>query len=145
MGRILSIDLGEKRIGLAISDPTLTIAQPLKTIPFKNINILVEDLENTIEKHDVEMIIVGFPLTMKGKFSEKTTEVKNIFEKLKSKISIPMELYDERLTTLLAHNTMHQLNRKPSKERDKIDQIAAMHLLQNYLDGKSRAEKLKNI
>ena len=91
------------------------------------------------------MIIIGFPLTMKGKFSEKTTEVKNIFEEVKSRIPIPMELYDERLTTILAHNTMHQLDMKPSKERDKVDQLAAMHLLQNYLDSKSRSENLKNI
>ena len=145
MGRILAIDLGTKRVGIAMSDPTLTIAQPFKTIIFSNIKTFVQDLLEIAKSYEIEMIIIGFPLTMKGKFSEKTTEVKNIFEEVKSRIPIPMELYDERLTTILAHNTMHQLDMKPSKERDKVDQLAAMHLLQNYLDSKSRSENLKNI
>ena len=80
MSRILALDLGEKRIGVAISDPTLTIAQPLKTIPFKSIKILVEDLKKIVKENDVVMIIIGFPLTLKGKFSEKTIEVQKSFE-----------------------------------------------------------------
>jgi putative Holliday junction resolvase len=144
MGRIIALDLGEKRVGVAISDPTLTIAQPFRTILFKNLKSLAEKLKEIVEKHEVEMIVIGFPLTLKGKYSKKTVEIQEIYEKLKSQIPTPIQLYDERLTTTLAHNTMHQLNRKPSKERDKIDQLAAMHLLQNYLDRKSRSEEKSN-
>lgn len=134
MGRILALDLGEKRVGVAMSDPTQTIAQPFKTIVFKNLKALISDLSQIAAGYELDKIIVGFPLTMKGGYSEKTHEIQNMFEKLKSGLSIPMELFDERLTTVLAHGTMRQLNKKPSKERDKIDQLAAQHLLQNYLD-----------
>ncbi len=128
------MDLGEKRIGIAISDPTQTIAQPLKTIPFKTIKGLISDISGILDDYEIDKIIVGFPLTLKGKFSIKTREVEEIFNKLKSELSTSMQLFDERLTTALAHGTMRQLDKKPSMERDKIDQLAAMHLLQNYLD-----------
>jgi len=134
MGRILALDLGEKRVGVAMSDPTRTIAQPFKTIIFKNLKALISDISGINAGYEIDKIIVGFPLTMKGGYSAKTHETQNMFEKLKSGLSIPMELFDERLTTVLAHETMRQLNKKPSKERDKIDQLAAQHLLQNYLD-----------
>jgi putative Holliday junction resolvase len=143
MGRVLALDLGEKRIGIAISDPTQTIAQPFKTIPFKTIKLLISVLTELIENNNIELIVVGIPLTMKGGFSAKTNEVTYIFEKLKSQISTSMLLFDERLTTALAHKTMHQLEKKPSKERDKIDQLAAVHLLQNYLDTESNKRKIK--
>lgn len=134
MGRILALDLGEKRVGVAISDPTQTIAQPFKTISFSNLKALISDLSEIAAGYEIDKIIVGFPLTMKGGYSEKTHEIKAMFEKLRSGLSIPMELFDERLTTVLARGTMRQLNKKPSKERHRIDQLAAQHLLQNYLD-----------
>lgn len=143
MGRVLALDLGEKRIGVALSDPTQTIAQPLKTIPFKTVKLLISELTDLIENYNIEMIVVGFPLTMKGGFSAKTNEVTAIFEKLKLQISTPMLLFDERLTTALAHRTMHQLEKKPSKERNRIDQLAAVHLLQGYLDTESNKRKIK--
>jgi putative Holliday junction resolvase len=134
MGRILALDLGEKRVGVALSDPTQTIAQPLETILYSTAKALISYLFKILEKYEIEKIIVGHPLTLKGKSSHKTLEIEKIFNKLKLELTIPMQLFDERLTTILAHGTMRQLDKKPSMERDKIDQLAAMHLLQNYLD-----------
>jgi putative Holliday junction resolvase len=134
VGRILALDLGEKRIGVAISDPTKTIAQPLKTIPFKTIKELILDLAELLNEHVIERIVVGFPLTLKGTFSAKTKETKQVFDELSGALSTPMELFDERLTTAMAHETLRQLDRKPSRERDRVDQLAAMHMLQIYLD-----------
>lgn len=142
MSRVLALDLGEKRVGVAISDPTKTIAQPLKTLPFKTVKNLVSDLVELLDAYTVEKIVVGFPITMKGTHSAKTKEIKQIFDELTSAIPTPMELFDERLTTALAHGTLRQLDKKPSKERDRIDQLAAMHILQIYLD---RAANLRNI
>lgn len=130
----MALDLGEKRVGIAVSDPTQTIAQPLKTVPYTTTKELISDLSEILQKYEIEKIIVGHPLTLKGKSSAKTHEIEKIFNKLASSISIPLRLFDERLTTILAHGTMRQLDKKPSMERDKIDQLAAMHLLQNYLD-----------
>jgi len=134
LGRILALDLGEKRIGVAISDPTKTIAQPLKTIPFKTIKGLISDLIELLNEHTIEKIIVGFPLTLKGTYSAKTKETEKVFNELNGALSTPMELFDERLTTAMAHETLRQLDKKPSKERNRVDQLAAMHMLQIYLD-----------
>jgi len=142
MGRILALDLGQKRVGVAISDPTKTIAQPLKTLPFKTVKKLISDMIELLEAYTIEKIVVGFPLTLKGTYSAKTKEIKQVFDELESALSTPMELFDERLTTALAHGTLRQLDRKPSKERDRIDQLAAMHILQIYLD---RAANLRYI
>ena len=143
MERYLGVDLGEKRIGLAISDPTLTIAQPLKTIIFKKFKTLVSDLEAVIESYSVSKIIVGLPITMKGTYSQKTHDTVAMIEKLQDAISIPIEMLDERLTTVQAHQTIRQMGKKPSQERDKVDQFAAVHLLQNYLD-QERFRRIRN-
>lgn len=140
MGRVLALDLGEKRVGVAISDPTHTIAQPLQTIAFKNVKTLISDLRGITHQYQIDKIIVGHPLTMKGSRSRKTEEVEKIFAQLQSGLTVSMELFDERLTTVMANATMHQLNRKPSRERERVDQLAAAHLLQNYLDEEYNAE-----
>lgn len=142
MGRILALDLGEKRVGVAISDPTKTIAQPLKTLPFKTVKNLISDIVELLEAYTIEKIVVGFPLTLKGTYSAKTREIEQVFAELRSAISTPMELFDERLTTALAHETLRQLDKKPSRERDRVDQLAAMHILQIYLD---KAANLRNL
>lgn len=142
MGRILALDLGEKRVGVAISDPTKTIAQPLKTLPFSKVKNLILDLIQLMDTYEIERIVVGFPLTLKGTYSAKTNEIKQIFDELSSALPTPMELFDERLTTAFAHETLRQLDKKPSRERDRIDQLAAMRILQIYLD---RAANLKNV
>lgn len=142
MGRILALDLGEKRVGVAISDPTKTIAQPLKTLPFKTVKNLISDIVELLEAYTIEKIVVGFPLTLKGTYSAKTREIEQVFGELRSAISTPMELFDERLTTALAHETLRQLDKKPSRERDRVDQLAAMHILQIYLD---KAANLRNL
>ena len=134
MSRILAIDLGDKRIGIAISDPTQTIASPLKTIHFEGFRKLVIEIQLIIESHNIMKIIVGFPITMKGTMSKQTESVMNVYEKLKKKLSVEIQLYDERLTTVQAKETLKLLKKKASKERNRIDQIAASHLLQNFLD-----------
>jgi putative Holliday junction resolvase len=137
MERYLGIDLGEKRVGLAVSDPTLIIAQPLKTLQFTKITKLIQELREIIDEYYVSKIIVGLPLTLKGTYSQKTREVMEMVEKMREKISVPIVTFDERLTTVQAHQTMLQMGKKPSRRRDKVDQLAAVHLLQNYLDQES--------
>jgi len=140
MGRILAIDMGEKRIGLAVSDPTYTIAQPLRTIKFTSFKKLIEELMQIIELMEIEKIVIGMPITMKGTYSKKTREVIEIEKKLKHVIRIPIHMFDERRTTIQAQHTMRLSGKKPSQNRDKIDMIAASHLLQNFLDLMSTAK-----
>lgn len=139
--RYLGIDLGEKRVGLAVSDPTLTIAQPLKTLKLTKFTRFIQELREIIDEFHVSKIIVGLPLTLKGTYSQKTHEIMEIIEKMRQKISVPIVAFDERLTTVQARQTMLQLGEKPSRRRDKIDQMAAVYLLQNYLDQESFRRK----
>ncbi len=134
MKRYLAVDLGEKRVGLAISDPSLTIAQPLKTLPFRTTEKLFEEIEALIISHSVQKIIVGLPLTMKGTYSRKTHEVEETINAMRERFSVKVEAFDERLTTVQAEATLRALGKKPSRERKKIDQLAAVHLLQCALD-----------
>jgi putative Holliday junction resolvase len=134
MARYLGIDYGERRVGLAMSDPTLTIAQPLKTIKYSSLEHLIKEIVLIITENQVERTIVGLPLTMKGTDSQKTTEVRKFGKKLQLKTSVPVILFDERFSTKIAHNVLQQLGKEPSKSRDIVDQIAAQEILQNYLD-----------
>jgi putative Holliday junction resolvase len=134
MNRYLGIDFGEKRVGLAISDPSLTIAQPLKTITYASPKLLFRELSTIIQQYSVTKIVCGLPLSMKGGDSQKTREVREFAKALEMSIGVPVFLFDERLTTLQAELTLHQLGKKPSRNRDKIDQLAAQFILQTFLD-----------
>ncbi|MEJ2637775.1 MAG: Holliday junction resolvase RuvX [Calditrichia bacterium] len=134
MSRYLGIDYGEKRIGIAISDPTLTIAQSLKTLIFQSEKKLMQELEDIITEYAVDKIVLGLPITMKGTDSEKTREVREFAEELKKRFQQPVILFDERMTTIQAHSTLHQMGKKPGKHKEKVDSMAAQFILQTFLD-----------
>jgi putative Holliday junction resolvase len=131
--RYLAIDYGEKRVGLALSDPTRTIAQSLETIVYQSRKNLIAILKEIISQQNVKKIILGLPLTMKGSDSEKTIDVRKFGAELENQIDIPLVFFDERLTSIQAQQIIRQFGKKPSKHRAKIDQIAAGILLQTYL------------
>ena len=134
MSRYLGIDFGEKRIGLAISDPSRTIAQPLKTIVYQTLNNAFQEIHRVLQDYAVEKIIVGLPVTLKGSDSPKTRETRAFIERLRHRVTVPVEAFDERLTTLQAHRSLRAMGQKPSRKKDKVDQLAAVHLLQSFLD-----------
>ncbi|OGB67011.1 MAG: hypothetical protein A2Y94_10290 [Caldithrix sp. RBG_13_44_9] len=134
MARYLAIDYGSKRCGLAISDPTFTIAQKLKTLNFTSIAKLISELRQIIEEYQVVKIILGLPLNLQGQDSEKTREVRNIAGKLTAQLPVPVILFDERFSTSRAEQVLHLLGKKPSRSREYIDQLAAQDILQTYLD-----------
>jgi len=134
MSRYLAIDYGEKRVGLAISDPTLTIAQPLETIQYQSQKKLISELLQIIKKYNVVRVVLGLPLTLKGSDSEKTKTVREFGAVLESKLNVPLFFFDERLTSVQAHQIIREFGKKPSMHRAKIDQFAARTLLQTYLD-----------
>lgn len=134
MKKVLALDIGEKRIGVAISDALGMLAHPHQTLQWKGISDLASTLNRIIDSEDVDTIVVGVPVTMKGTPSRKTNEILEIIETLRSLLPVKIEEYDERLTTRMAERDLYALNKKPSKHRDKIDQIAAVYILQGYLD-----------
>ncbi|MCD4691522.1 MAG: Holliday junction resolvase RuvX [Calditrichales bacterium] len=134
MKKIIALDIGGKRIGVAVSDGLGMLAHPLTTLKWNGIKKLISDLQEIICEHEAETLVVGIPYTMKGGLSEKTKEVITIFDKLQAALEINLVKIDERLTTKMAENVLHSVGKKPSRHRDKIDQIAAIHILQAYLD-----------
>lgn len=134
MSRYLGIDFGEKRVGVAISDPTCTISRSLTTIEYSSQQKLLQELKKITQEFRVQKVILGLPVTMKGSDSRKTQEVRQFSEKLKLVLNLPIELIDERLTTSQAHFVMRQLGKKPSRNKKMVDRIAAQGILQTYLD-----------
>ena len=136
MGRWLSIDYGEKNIGLAITDHLKIIVSPLTTIKNQSDESVFSRLLEIFSQQEVEKIIVGLPLGLEGNDTKKTYEVRIFFNKLSKKTDIPIEWWDERFSTLEANDFLKKkgLNWRESKKI--IDQVAAAVILTNYLENK---------
>lgn len=133
MKRILAIDYGDVRVGLAISDLTQTIAQPFKTLLYSDSNNLLNQLDNIIKENDIGLIVVGIPYNMKGEDTQQTSKVRKFISLMQDNLMIEIKLIDERLTSLEAEKIMHKMNIKTGSNKTKIDKIAASIILQEYL------------
>ena len=134
MARILGIDFGSVRVGLSLSDLTQTIAKPFDTIKYKNLDDLLSQLKIIIDNNQVNKLVIGIPLNMKGQDTKQTLKVKDFVSFLKQNISIEIRLIDERLSSIEAEKTMHKMNIKTGHNKSDIDKIAASVILQEYLD-----------
>ena len=134
MKRILGIDYGEVRIGIALSDLTKTIAKPFSTITYKNFDHLLIQLNQIITENEVDKLVVGIPYNMKGEDTKQTLKVKEFILLLETNLLYDVESIDERLSSIEAEKTMHKMNIKTGHNKAKIDQIAASVILQEYLD-----------
>ena len=133
MGRILGIDYGDVRVGLALSDISKLIASPLKTVQNNNSEILISELKEIIVEKDVESIVVGIPIGMKGNDTNQTIKVKKFTRSLSS-LSLPIFMEDERLSSVEAKNSLLMENIKTGYNKGLIDQRAAAIILQQFLD-----------
>ena len=134
MNRILALDYGGKKIGVAISDPMRIIAKPVTVINnlgFKN--ILVE-LNNLIVEYGISELLIGLPITLKNKKSIQTYKVLEFIDMLKENIDLPIHSYDERLTSQMATRSLIMQGVKTGHNKTEIDKTAAAIFLQNYLD-----------
>ena len=135
--RSLGIDLGEKRIGISISDPTGLIAQPLSTLQRRlGKRFPMSTLSSIIEKYEVRHIILGLPLALSGKDTSWTQTVRELAVTLENHFKIPVHLVDERFTSSRAERIIKTLGMKKKKRRDKklVDRISAVLILQSWLD-----------
>ena len=133
MGRLLAIDYGARRVGLALSDPLKMIASPYRTIINNNITILIEEIETIIAAEDVELTIIGLPLGMAGQKTEQTKKVEEFVDKLTNR-GIIIKYEDERWSSVAAKRSMKEQNIKSGHNKDLVDQTAAAIFLQQYLD-----------
>mgnify|MGYP001246576179 FL=1 len=134
MNRILAIDYGDVRIGLAMSDLMQIIAKPYKTIKNTDRNEIFIQLENIIEENNIGKIIVGLPITLKGGHSEQTNKVLSFVKELKLYMKIDIDTYDERLSSFQAKKSLILQGIKTGHNKEQIDQTAAAIFLQGYLD-----------
>ena len=133
--RILAIDHGSKRIGIAVSDELKMIAQPLEFIPAAPFPAFLARLNELINVKEVELILIGMPRNMDGSYGPAAQKVEEFVEALKSLVSVPVKLWDERLTSAQANRVLIQGNVRRDKRKEKVDAMAAAILLQSYLDG----------
>lgn len=141
MGRLLSIDYGRKRCGIAVTDTLQIVATGLTTVPT---HTLTDFVKRYVTAETVDRIIVGLPTDMHGAESESMRYITPGINRLKKELpGVPVEFYDERFTSVLAHRSMIESGMKKSDRRDKavVDEISATILLNDYLQSKSLSFK----
>lgn len=133
MGRILAVDYGRKRVGIAVSDPLKIIANGLATVKACE---AVGFIASYVGREDVERIVIGLPRQASGEESESMKYIRPFVENLKKKISLPIEFEDERFTSVLAHQAMRMggLRRKDRQNKALVDEMSATIILQSYME-----------
>lgn len=147
MNRILGLDVGTKTIGVAVSDPFGWTAQGLETIQIDEANeeFGLERLAELVAEYEVEKFVVGLPKNMDGSIGERAEASYRFGELVTEELGLPVEYEDERLTTVQANRMMIEEGNVSRKNRKKvIDKIAAMMILQNYLDRKDKMKEVMN-
>ena len=132
--RLLGIDPGKKRVGLAISDEDKLVSTPLKTIIKKNNSDLVKEIKKIIEENNIKGIVVGNPINMDGSKGPSAQSANDFAKYLSNNISIPVTMWDERLSSEAAFNLSSNLDINTSKKVEKLDQNAASFILQGAID-----------
>ena len=134
--RMLGIDYGDSRVGVAITDALGITAQGLETIHHKgNDKIVLKRLDEIMQQYEIDTIVVGKPLNMNGTATERVEVTNKFIHKLKCKYNkLKIDTMDERLTTVEAHRTMNDLNINPRKKRNLVDTISAVYILEMYMN-----------
>ncbi len=132
--RVLGIDFGEARMGIAVSDPTGFLASGLETVKVTGFRSAVEAATKAAFDNKVELIVVGLPVNMDGSQGERAEKCRDFAKEVEKKSGIKTEMYDERRTTILAAGFMNETGTFGKKRKDAIDTLSAQIILQSYLD-----------
>ena len=139
--RIMGLDYGSKTVGVAISDPLCITAQGIETVERKEENKLRKTLariEEIAKEYNVERIVLGYPKNMNNTLGERIERTMEFKEALERRTGLPIDLWDERLTTIAAEKSLIESNVRREHRKDYVDQVAAAFILQGYLDGMKR-------
>jgi putative Holliday junction resolvase len=142
--RMLALDLGTRRIGAALSDPTGTIASALEVIPAEGRARVNARIAHLVKTHDVTRIIVGLPTRLDGTEGAEARRARQFAAALQQEIGIPVELLDERLSTAEAERVMLEADASRARRRERRDAVAAALILQRYLDDHRRERRTGN-
>lgn len=136
-GRILAIDFGSRRMGVAVSDPLGITAQGLETIQRKNKRTDFALLQKLIHDYEVREIVLGLPLKMSGEHGRQSDKVEEFAQELRQKFNLPVHLWDERLTSAEANRVLREADLSIQKRAQAVDRMAAVLILQSYLQAHS--------
>ncbi len=134
MGRTLALDIGEKRIGVAVGDETGTLARPLTTITRASKRQDFERIAKLVTEQNAERVIAGYPRSLSGDEGPQAQRVRRYVEALAATLPVPVELWDERFSTVEATDRLHEAKRRRFRDRGQLDAAAAAIILQDYLD-----------
>ena len=138
--RVMGLDVGDKTIGIAISDALLLTAQSRPTLRRKDLKSDIEFLRQLAAENEVHQIVMGQPLHMDGRESTQSQKVARFAEELKKALDLPVALWDERLTSFEAEQHLEEMGLNWRQRRGQVDKIAAMIILQNYLDNQKASQ-----
>ncbi len=138
--RILGLDVGTKNIGVAVSDETGTIAQAREVIKRGSDESAIKRIVEIVVEFGVEEMVVGYPFNLDGTIGKSADAVTGFAEKLKKAVSVPVKLWDERLSTKEAEDILLSADMTRGKRKQVIDKLAAQIILQNYLDARNRED-----
>ena len=136
MTRIIGLDVGDKTIGVALSDPMFLIANPLETIKRKKASLDIKRLVEIIDEYDVETIVVGLPKNMNNSIGPQSMKVMSFVDLLKKQTDKEIIYQDERMTTIQSERVLIDMDVRRENRKKHIDKIAASFILQTYLDGR---------
>jgi putative Holliday junction resolvase len=134
--RMMALDHGTRRIGVAVSDEMKMIATPLEYIPAEPFEKVIERLQQLIREKEVELILIGMPRNMDGTFGPAAEKVNAFITALQPHITTPIKKWDERLTSVMANRALLEGNVRRRDRKEKVDKMAAAILLQSYLDSR---------
>ena len=140
--RVLALDIGEKRIGVAVSDPSGTVASPLVVLDATRALGDGRDLTKLAEEYEVELVVVGLPLSLEGTEGPQAERVRRAAARLAGFLRVPVEFADERLSSVQASRAMSDVGATQRKQRGSVDMVAAAVFLQSYLDARRSGEQI---
>lgn len=141
--KIMAVDFGDVRTGLAVCDRTELLASPIGVIEERNIEKCAEKVSFAVSEYAVSQVVVGLPLNMDGSCGERARKCELFAEMLRSLIGIPVIMWDERRTTVTAHNYLNETNTRGKKRKAVIDEVAATVILENYLAYRKNNPEIK--
>ena len=134
MTRTLALDFGDKRIGVAMSDPTGLLASPLTTITRGNLRNDLDKIVGMVTENEVATVVVGFPISLNGTIGPQGQKTLDFCDVLRERCPVPIEMWNEQFTSAEAERRIREAGGKPSEDRGRIDAVAAAIILQEWMD-----------
>ncbi len=142
--KIMAVDYGDARTGLAVCDRTEFLASPVGTINERNAQVLAMKIAHMAKQYEVGEIIVGFPKNMNGSIGPRAEKCQNFANMLNELVDVPVNMWDERSTTVTAHQILNETNVRGKERKEVVDTVAATVILEGYLDFRRKNKNAKS-